>query len=193
VFQNEPAAMVLVSDISKVRDLQDQLLRGEKLRALGELSAGVAHDFNNILGIILGRAQLLQMRVEDPDVVAGLEVIRKAAEDGGQTVRRIQQFSRRREESAQETLALPQIAEEVVEITRGKWKHESQKRGAKIEVRIEAHDAPAIVGSHAEIREALTNLIFTRSTRCPRAERSRSGPWARGARRFSKWWTTGRA
>ncbi|HEY7728057.1 MAG TPA: HAMP domain-containing protein, partial [Candidatus Eisenbacteria bacterium] len=47
VFQNEPATMVIVSDVSTLRDLQDQLARGEKLRALGELSAGVAHDFNN--------------------------------------------------------------------------------------------------------------------------------------------------
>jgi CheY-like chemotaxis protein/anti-sigma regulatory factor (Ser/Thr protein kinase) len=152
--------MVIVSDVSTLRDLQEQLVRGEKLRALGELSAGVAHDFNNILGIILGRAQLLQMRVTDPDLVSGLEVIRKAAQDGGQTVRRIQQFSRTRDDQSQEALHLPALAEEVVEITRGKWKHEIERRGAKIEIRFEATDPPPIMGSHAEIREALTNLIF---------------------------------
>ena len=160
VFQNEPATMILVSDVSTLRDLQEQLVRGEKLRALGELAAGVAHDFNNILGIILGRAQLLQMRVTDPDVIAGLEVIRQAAQDGGQTVRRIQQFSRTREDHAQELLQLPAIVGEVVEITRGKWKHESERRGVKVEVRTDTQDPPPIVGSHAEIREALTNLIF---------------------------------
>jgi PAS domain S-box-containing protein len=159
-FQNEPATMVLVSDVSTLRDLQDQLVRGEKLRALGELAAGVAHDFNNVLGIILGRAQLLQMRATDPEIVSGLDVIRQAAHDGGQTVRRIQQFSRKREDTAQEELHLPAIAEEVVEITRGKWKHESERLGAKIDVRIESFDPPPIQGSHAEIREALTNLIF---------------------------------
>jgi PAS domain S-box-containing protein len=160
VFQNEPATMVIVADVSTLRDLQEQLVRGEKLRALGELSAGVAHDFNNILGIILGRAQLLQMRATDPDIISGLEVIRKAAQDGGQTVRRIQQFSRTREDQSTEVLHLPALAEEVVEITRGKWKHESERHGSKIEVRIEAEDAPAITGSRGEIREALTNLIF---------------------------------
>jgi PAS domain S-box-containing protein len=160
VFQNDPATMVIVSDVSTLRDLQEQLVRGEKLRALGELSAGVAHDFNNILGIILGRTQLLQMRVTDPDLISGLEVIRKAAQDGGQTVRRIQQFSRTREDHAQEAIALPALVEEVVEITRGKWKHESERRGATIEVRLEASDPPPVLGSRGEIREALTNLIF---------------------------------
>ncbi len=159
-FGNEPAMMVLASDISTLRDLQEQLVRGEKLRALGELAAGVAHDFNNVLGIILGRAQLLQMRASDPEIISGLDVIRQAAQDGGQTVRRIQQFSRKREDAAQEVLQLPALAEEVVEITRGKWKHESERRGAKVDVRIEVIDTPAIQGSHAEIREALTNLIF---------------------------------
>ncbi|MGE5175659.1 MAG: ATP-binding protein [Hyphomicrobiales bacterium] len=160
VFQNEPATMVLISDVSKLRDLQDRLVRGEKLRALGELAAGVAHDFNNNLGIILGRTQLLLMRATDPDVTSGLNVIRQAAMDGGEAVRRIQQFSRVREDQAQEPLDLPQIAADVVEITRGKWKNEAERRGVKVAVNVEAIEPRPILGSRAEIREALTNLIF---------------------------------
>jgi PAS domain S-box-containing protein len=160
LFQNEPATMILVSDVSALRDLQERLIRGEKLRALGELAAGVAHDFNNNLGIILGRTQLLQMKVSDPDVHAGLEVIRQAAMDGGQTVRRIQQYTRVREEAQREVLHLPSIAAEVVEITKGKWKNDAERRGIKVDVRLETDDPPPILGTRAEIREALTNLIF---------------------------------
>src|SRR5256886_135993 len=160
LFQNAPATMVLATDVSEQRDLQERLIRGEKLRALGELAAGVAHDFNNNLGIILGRTQLLQMRVTDPDVTAGLEVIRQAAMDGGQTVRRIQQYTRVREELQHEVLHLPSVAAEVIEITKGKWKNEAQRRGVKIEIRIESKDPAPILGTRAEIREALTNLIF---------------------------------
>ncbi|HEX7077958.1 MAG TPA: ATP-binding protein [Candidatus Eisenbacteria bacterium] len=160
VFQNEPATMMLISDVSKLRDLQDRLMRGEKLRALGELAAGVAHDFNNNLGIILGRTQLLLLRATDPDVVSGLNVIRQAATDGGEAVRRIQQFSRVREDGTHEPLDLPELAAEVVEITRGKWKNEAERRGVKVDVRVESRDPRPILGSRAEIREALTNLIF---------------------------------
>jgi signal transduction histidine kinase len=54
----------------------------EILSALGELASGVAHDFNNTLAGILGRAQLLQ-RTDDPEKVKrGLEIIIKTAEDG---------------------------------------------------------------------------------------------------------------
>src|SRR5206468_951001 len=107
-----------------------------------------------------GRTQLLQMRVTDPDVTAGLEVIRQAAMDGGQTVRRIQQYTRVREELQHEVLHLPSVAAEVIEITKGKWKNEAQRRGVKIEIRIESKDPAPILGTRAEIREALTNLIF---------------------------------
>ncbi|HYQ96113.1 MAG TPA: ATP-binding protein, partial [Candidatus Eisenbacteria bacterium] len=160
LFQNAPATMILISDISAQRDLQERLIRGEKLRALGELAAGVAHDFNNNLGIILGRTQLLQMKVSDPDVIAGLEVIRQAAMDGGQTVRRIQQYTRVREESQREVLHLPSVAADVIEITKGKWKNEAERRGVKVGIRIEAAGPAPILGTRAEIREALTNLIF---------------------------------
>jgi PAS domain S-box-containing protein len=160
LFQNAPATMILASDVSAQRDLQERLIRGEKLRALGELAAGVAHDFNNNLGIILGRTQLLQMKVSDPEVISGLEVIRQAAMDGGQTVRRIQQYTRVREELQHEVLHLPSVAAEVIEITKGKWKNEAERRGVKIEIRIEANEPAPIRGTRAEIREALTNLIF---------------------------------
>ncbi|HET7904799.1 MAG TPA: ATP-binding protein [Candidatus Eisenbacteria bacterium] len=168
VFQNAPACMLLVSDVSAMRDLQERLVRGEKLRALGELAAGVAHDFNNILGIIIGRTQLLLMKTQDPEVVSGLNVVRQAAADGGEAVRRIQQFSRVREDREHEALDLPGIAEEVVEITRGKWKNEAQRRGVKVDVRIETASPLPILGSRAEIREALTNLIFNALDAMPR-------------------------
>jgi PAS domain S-box-containing protein len=160
LFENAPARMILVSDVSAVRNLQERMARGEKLRALGELAAGVAHDFNNNLGIILGRAQLLQMRVTDPETQAGLDVIRQAAMDGGLTVRRIQQFTRIRDDGAHELLDLPSLAAEVVEITRGKWKYETERRGVQVELRLESDSPLPVLGSRAEIREALTNLIF---------------------------------
>ena len=160
LFQNAPATMILASDVSAQRDLQERLIRGEKLRALGELAAGVAHDFNNNLGIILGRTQLLQTKVKDPDVLSGLEVIRQAAMDGGQTVRRIQQYTRVREELQHEVLHLPSVAAEVIELTKSKWKNEAQRRGVNVEIRIEANEPAPILGTRAEIREALTNLIF---------------------------------
>ena len=88
--------------------MEQQLLQAEKLKSLGELAGGVAHDFNNILTAILGRAQLLKMNIKPPpeieekrksvlELKEGLEVIEQAARDGAETVRRIQEFARRRD------------------------------------------------------------------------------------------------
>src|SRR3989441_4146812 len=73
---------------------QDQLVRTEKLRALGEMASGVAHDFNNLLASILGRAQLTLQQVNQPQLRQWLQVIERAALDGAQTVRRLQEFTR---------------------------------------------------------------------------------------------------
>ena len=68
----------------------------EKLSALGELASGVAHDFNNTLSGILGRAQLLQ-RTDDPEKLKrGLDIIIKTAEDGAKQSNGIQDFARQR-------------------------------------------------------------------------------------------------
>jgi CheY-like chemotaxis protein/anti-sigma regulatory factor (Ser/Thr protein kinase) len=108
------------------------------------------------------------MKATDPDVISGLEVIRQAAMDGGQTVRRIQQYTRVREELQHEVLHLPSVAAEVIEITKGKWKNEAQRRGVKVDIRIEASAPAPILGTRAEVREALTNLIFNAVDALPR-------------------------
>jgi len=82
--------------IAEQERIREQFSQLEKLSALGELASGVAHDFNNTLSGILGRAQLLQ-RLDDPEKVRrGLEIIIKTAEDGAKTVKRIQDFARQR-------------------------------------------------------------------------------------------------
>ncbi|RLI47862.1 hypothetical protein DRO61_07300, partial [Candidatus Bathyarchaeota archaeon] len=93
----------------QVKERTAKLLQAEKLKSLGELSGGVAHDFNNTLASILGRVQLLQTQFKPPpgkpekrksmhDLKRGLEIIERAAIDGSETVRRIQEFSRRRDD-----------------------------------------------------------------------------------------------
>ena len=78
--------------LQDLKQAQEQLLRSEKLRSLGELAAGVAHDFNNVLGIILGQAQCLLDVCTDGQTRQALKSIEKAAKGGAQTVKRVQEF-----------------------------------------------------------------------------------------------------
>jgi PAS domain S-box-containing protein len=159
-YLDEPAVELILTDTTEKRELQDHLLQHEKLRALGELASGVAHDFNNILGIILGRSQLLQRKVDDLDVRRGLRTIERAAYDGGETVRRIQDFARARTEIEFEDIDLNALLDEVVEITRTRWRDQAEVRNVKIDVALHLGKVANIKGNGSELREVYTNLIF---------------------------------
>jgi GAF domain-containing protein len=137
---------------------QQSLVQNERLRALGEMAAGIAHDFNNLLAIILGRADLLRFRARDADVVRGVDIIRKAAQDGAATVRRIQEFTRTRTTRPFGTVDLGEIVREVIELTRARWESEAQSSGVRYDVALEGAAAP-VAGRPEELREVVTNLL----------------------------------
>jgi GAF domain-containing protein/ActR/RegA family two-component response regulator len=140
---------------------QDQLVRTEKLRAMGEMASGVAHDFNNVLAGILGRAQLLLGRVDDPKLRQWLEVIERSALDGARTVRRLQDFTRIRRDHPAVPTNLNQVVQQTLDATESSWRQEAQRRGVQIELITSfAAPIPDIPGDPAELREALTNLIL---------------------------------
>ena len=153
---------------------QDQLVRTEKLRAMGQMASGMAHDFNNVLAAILGRAQLLLARVDDPALRQWLLVIERAAMDGAQTVRRLQEFTRIRRDQPVEPVDLNRIVEETLEATEPSWRQASLRRGIAIEVETAlAASRPVVSGDPAELREALTNVILNAVDAMPEGGRLR--------------------
>jgi signal transduction histidine kinase/ActR/RegA family two-component response regulator len=146
--------------LQAVEESQQRIVQGERLRALGEMAGGVAHDFNNVLAIIVGRAEVLLNETEDPELQRQLNVIIKVALDAAQTVKRIQEFTRVRRARPFQLVTLSQLVEEIVEVTRSRWKDEAQSKGIRYEIAIDPAATPAIAGDPSEIREALTNIIF---------------------------------
>src|SRR2546421_1703320 len=137
---------------------QGQLVKTERLRALGEMAAGVAHDFNNLLSVILGRAELMLRRVRESALVRDLEAVRRAAQDGADTVRRIQEFTRTRRTRAFERVDLAAVAREVVELTRPQGELEAQGPGVRYGFTVEGL-APPGAGRPEEPRAGPTKLV----------------------------------
>ena len=150
----------IAHDITEQKQERDRAARADKLRALGQLASGVAHDFNNSLAAILGRAQLILRRVQDEELIRSLGIIVTAAEDAASTVRRIQTFARKSSLGAeQELLDLSSLLRDAIEITRTRWENEARAAGLNIDVTLSAEDESFALGNASELREVFVNLI----------------------------------
>ena len=163
---------VLVRDISERRKMEELLLQSEKLKSLGEFAGGVAHNFNNILAVILGRTQLLRRSIAVPpgkeekrkfvdELMKCLDIIEKASFDGADTVRRIQDFASKKplEAAGVTGVDLNEIIEQTLEFTRVKWHDDARRKGINISVEKELSPLPPVGGNASELREVFVNLI----------------------------------
>jgi PAS domain S-box-containing protein len=149
-----------IKDITESKRMEEQLLQTEKLRALGEMASGVAHDFNNSLAVILGNTQLLLYTAKDEELKETLQTIEKVSRDAAQTVRRLQDFTRKRVHQELFKLDVNSIIKDAIEITKPKWKDEAQGRGVRIEMVPHFEEIPSVLGNASELREVITNIIF---------------------------------
>jgi signal transduction histidine kinase/ActR/RegA family two-component response regulator len=146
--------------IAEQERIREQFSQMEKLSALGELASGVAHDFNNTLAGILGRAQLL-LRTDDPEKLKrGLDIIVKTAEDGAKTVKRIQDFARQRRDHNFELVSIDQILLDASEITRPRWKNCAEASNIHITLDVLIGSNAMVMGDDSELREVLVNMVF---------------------------------
>ncbi len=169
----ERAEAELRAALEELEASQQRLVQTERLRALGQLAGGVAHDFNNTLAIILGRVELLLAQARSPNVRQQLQVIQKTALDAARTVKRIEEFTRMKAVRPVKLVNLDQVVEEVVEISRSRWQDEAQAKGIPYDVVLEMAVAPLppVVGDPSELREALLNVIFNALDAMPKGGR----------------------
>jgi signal transduction histidine kinase/ActR/RegA family two-component response regulator len=146
--------------IAEQKRIREQFSQIEKMSALGELASGVAHDFNNTLAGILGRAQLL-LETRDPvKTENGLNIIIKTAKDGAKTVKRIQDFARQRRDHDFQLVDVRQLLLDVGEITRPRWKNRAEAANIHINLDLECDCGALIMGDESELREVFVNLVF---------------------------------
>ena len=144
------------------QNLEAQLRQGQKMEAIGQLSGGVAHDFNNMLTVILGNIVLIELEEKLPTGVIGpLDEIREAAKRAANLTRQLLAFSRK------QPMHLRQLDLNVVvtEMTRMLRRILSES----IKMHLEASPEPAIIRADAGmIEQVLLNLAVNARDAMPR-------------------------
>jgi signal transduction histidine kinase len=161
----EKARDELQQSLTELRATQQQMVQQERLHALGGMVTGVAHDFNNALSLILGNAELLQLKCRKHAAgeafVDYAQTIVTASLDAAEIVNRLREFHRpAKPGETRALLPLNAIIEQAVAFTRPRWSAQSIARGMPIEVVTDFSAIPPLRGNAAELREVLTNLIF---------------------------------
>ncbi|MDA8161315.1 MAG: response regulator [Desulfobacteraceae bacterium] len=155
-------SMMVVYDLSVQKAAAERMLHSEKIKALGSMAGGVAHNFNNLLTVILGNMELIARDTKEPDTIKRIKNIERAVLDGAHMVRRLSAFNQfGRTGSADFTPAdINSTIKDAVELTRPKWKDDCQRRDVIINVSEELGEAGSAAISRTELIEVLTNLIF---------------------------------
>lgn len=166
-----------MQDISAQRELQVQLVRAQRLESIGQLTGGVSHDFNNLLTVIIGNAEMLEDALEDRDDDRQLvAMIRRAAERGADLNAQLLAFARR-QPLAPRSVDVNELIERIspllvrtlgehielgVDLAPDLWLSmldPTQLESAIVNLAINARDA---IGAHGQLQIETRNVILDR-------------------------------
>ncbi|HEV2209831.1 MAG TPA: ATP-binding protein [Verrucomicrobiae bacterium] len=164
LFEQAHSRKELQSAYEELRQTQQSVVQQERLRALGQMASGIAHDINNALSPIMAFSEMLLLKETQLAATSrkNLEHIRTSAEDIAQIVTRMSEFYRRREHKDELRLVpVSRLLQQVIELTSPCWQAIPQGRGSGIQVQTRFDDPlPELYCNESEVREALTNVVL---------------------------------
>lgn len=162
---HEHGAICLFSDLSEVADLEDQLRLKDSLARLGELTAGIAHEFRNGLATIHGYSRLLDLERLPADFRPYVQGIREETEELGQVVTNFLNFAK-----PADLLLVPVDVGTLAEKAAEEIRSEARARGGDVTV---SGQFGVVEGDEVLLRQAFSNLCRNALEACPTAPRIR--------------------
>lgn len=162
-YRDQPAVLSVARDLSFRKKLQQALLEKARLTAVGEMASGIAHNFNNLLQMIMGATEASLAKLEAGKIRECREAIQRiqaTSQRASEIVRRLKDFTHTSfaDSDAADSFDLSELISEAVELTKPLWKNLPDVR--KIEVQQAVSNGCLVKGKPSEIYEVLVNLII---------------------------------
>jgi signal transduction histidine kinase/CheY-like chemotaxis protein/putative methionine-R-sulfoxide reductase with GAF domain len=148
----------LQDSYGKLNVAHEELVRAEQFRALGEMTSGLAHKFNNLLGAILGRVQVAIRRAEG-DLLADLHVIEGSAQEGAATIRQLQRFAGLHEDREFEPVDLSAIVHQVLAGCPTEWQPGTEDEDKTHVARLLLNEEAWVKGIPQELEEVVKHTV----------------------------------
>jgi two-component system NtrC family sensor kinase len=153
--------VILIKDISEFKEIENQLLQSSKMSAVGQLAAGVAHEFNNLMASVYGYAQFMKQHPENAAVVQkGVEVILRSSERARELTTSLLTFSRRRP-GRREPVDVNQILTDTLLLLH----RQMEKSGVRVERTSDR--IPLTVADPGKLQEVLLNMLVNAQQAMP--------------------------
>lgn len=151
---------ITVRNISDIRAAEDESAQSRRLASIGKLTAGAAHDFNNVMAELMGQIRFIKKSAVDPTLIKQLEILEGSTRTGSDTIRRMLDFASGGRVTEKEALETANLMQNVVYMTQARWMEVEQKEGIIISTITKFEPNLYMNGSKSEIINAVTNLIF---------------------------------
>ncbi len=161
-YRRIPAVLSVARDIHIRKRMEAALIKSERLKALGEMAGGVAHNFNNLLQIIMGAGEAAIKKLKSGKIREACEAVENivsSANRGTDMVRRIRDFTLQKTDADRQTTIfdLSELIDEAIQLTRPLWKNVPS--GARYQLNSIRGLGCYADGNPSEIYEVLVNLI----------------------------------
>lgn len=167
-YLDEDVTELVLTDVTEKKKLLQQVAQNERLRAMGEMTAIVAHHFNNILAVIHGRAQLVQRRVRDDEQLAtSLGVIQSSVLKAGEMVRHLQDYFGEQVDLRFSEIDLNAILQEVASYQERVWRTSRSAEAPPVHIRLEQHPVPAVRGVNPLLQDVFRRILVNASEAMP--------------------------